>query len=84
MTRTISLSPLLRYDRSWIEAFKHRQREFFENVAVRHAAIGYLERKGDRRESPESELLAMLIEMDQPPSDEQAIETVPGNATRLC
>ncbi len=46
-----------------VKAFKHRQRELFENLAVRQAVVGYLERKNDRRDSHEDELLTMLLAM---------------------
>ena len=44
------------------QAFKYRQRELFENPAVRHAVTDYLNRK-KRRDEYEDELLTMLLAM---------------------
>ena len=44
------------------KAFKHRQRELFENQAVREAVIDYLNRK-KKQDEYENELLTMLLAM---------------------
>ncbi len=69
-------------------AFKHRQREMFENQAVRQAEIGYLQRKDDRRDNYEDKLLTMLLAMSLEREGEvragkQCAAALPENGTRI-